>query len=121
MSCNCPKPDSFKLGELRGKIENGDITIPQFQRQFVWSLDNCAKLFDSIFKGYPVGTITLWTTQERMRNVKEIAGYKFPDAKPGYPVNYVLDGQQRLTSIYVGLRGEKIDNGKEVTDYGKLY
>ena len=116
-----PKPDDFELGELPGKLEHGDISIPQFQRQFVWSIEDCAKLLDSVFKGYPIGTVTLWQTQERMRQVKKIAGHLFPQAKPGYPVNYVLDGQQRLTSIYVCLKGERAFNGVAEVDYGKVY
>ena len=39
-----PKPDKFDLGDLTKKIEGGDITIPQFQRQYVWNLEDCAKL-----------------------------------------------------------------------------
>lgn len=116
-----PKPDKFDLGDLPKKIEGGDITIPQFQRQYVWNLEDCAKLLDSVFKGYPIGTVTLWMTQERLRQVKKIAGHVFPQAKAGYPVNYVLDGQQRLTSVYVCLRGERVHNGKSEVDYGKVY
>lgn len=118
---SCPKPDSFKLSELPRMIESGEISIPQFQRKYVWDIDDCAKLFDSVFKGYPIGTVTLWMTQERMRHVKKIAGKTFPTPKAGYPVNYVLDGQQRLTSIYVSLRGVKINNGDKEVDYSKLY
>ena len=118
---SCPKPDSFKLSELPRMIESGEISIPQFQRKYVWDIDDCAKLFDSVFKGYPIGTVTLWMTHERMRYVKKIAGKTFPPQKAGYPVNYVLDGQQRLTSIYVSLRGVKINNGDKEVDYSKLY
>jgi hypothetical protein len=74
-----------------------------------------------VFKGYPVGTITLWQTHERMRQVKKIAGHIFPQAKEGYPVNYVLDGQQRLTSCYACLKGERIFNGVAEVDYGNVY
>ena len=116
-----PKPDVLKLGELPVKLEQGHISIPQFQRQFVWGIDDCAKLLDSVFKGYPIGTVTLWQTHERMRQVKNIAGHVFPQAKEGYPVNYVLDGQQRLTSIYACLKGERIFNGVAEVDYGKVF
>ena len=111
----------MKLGELPATLEEGYISIPQFQRQFVWGIDDCAKLLDSVFKGYPVGTVTLWQTHERMRQVKKIAGHVFPQAKEGYPVNYVLDGQQRLTSIYACLKGERIFNGVSEVDYGKVF
>ena len=116
-----PKPDVLKLGDLPAKLEEGYISVPQFQRQFVWGIDDCAKLLDSVFKGYPLGTVTLWQTHERLRQVKKIAGHVFPQAKEGYPVNYVLDGQQRLTSIYACLKGERIFNGVAEVDYGKVF
>ena len=46
-----PKPDVLKLGDLPDKLEGGYISIPQFQHQFVWDIDDCAKLLDSVFKG----------------------------------------------------------------------
>lgn len=116
-----PEPGRLKLGELPDKLEHGDISIPQFQRQFVWGIEDCAKLLDSVFKGYPIGTVTLWQTHERMRQVKKITGHVFPQAKEGYPVNYVLDGQQRLTSIYACLKGELIFNGVAEVDYSKVF
>ena len=118
-----PKPDQFKLGDLPDMLERGEIVVPQFQRKFVWSIKQSAKLLDSIFKGYPIGTITLWFTRERMRQVKRIAGNNFPPAKKGYPVYYVLDGQQRLTSMYACLRGADLstENIKDPEDYNKVF
>ena len=110
----------LKLGELPDKLEEGYISIPQFQRQFVWDIDDCAKLPDSVFKGRSVETDTLWQTHERMRQVKKIVGHVFPQAKEEYQVNYVLDGQQRLANSYAYLRGERICNGVVEEDYGKV-
>ena len=42
----------------------GQIKIPQFQRRYVWSVSDCAKLLDSILKGYPVGSLIYWKTKE---------------------------------------------------------
>ena len=58
-----PKPDSKKYNDLITEIEKGEIKIPKFQRDFVWSLDKTASLLDSILKGYPIGTFILWETK----------------------------------------------------------
>ena len=52
-----PKPDSKKYLDLISEIQKGQIKVPKFQRNFVWSLDKTAKLLDSILKGYPIGTV----------------------------------------------------------------
>src|SRR5690606_38180329 len=62
-------------------------------------------LLDSIVKNYPIGSILLWSTSERLNHTRNIAGYKIPDSAVEYPVNYVLDGQQRLSSIYATFSG----------------
>ena len=57
-----PKPDSKKYTDLISEIQKGQIKIPKFQRDFVWSIDKTAKLLDSILKGYPIGiSIYYWT------------------------------------------------------------
>lgn len=112
-----PSAGEIKLRDVVEAVEKGGLAIPQFQRAYVWKKSNCAKLFDSIFKGYPIGTLTLWSTTERLSMVKRIANRTFPVPKPGYPVNYVLDGQQRVTSIYACVNGLEIDN----IDYSEVY
>ncbi|BCN48386.1 DUF262 domain-containing protein [Rhodococcus hoagii] len=103
-----PTPTHLKHPALLADIERGLIKIPQFQREFVWSLQSSAKLLDSVIKGYPVGTFIFWTTRERLRSVREIGGITLPDAPEGTEVAFVLDGQQRLTSLFAAIRGEKI-------------
>lgn len=117
-----PKPDSLNYQSLIAKIEQGNIKIPQFQRKFVWNIDETAGLLDSILKGYPIGSFIIWKTNERLRSVRNIGGMTFPDTPAGEMVQYVLDGQQRMTSLYVALKGAKLINeqGKEV-NYGEIY
>ena len=117
-----PTPGTLQYSTLIANIEQGIIKIPQFQRKFVWSLEQTAKLLDSILKGYPIGTFILWQTDERLRSIRNIGSIDLPDTPAGHFVQYVLDGQQRMTSLYVALKGEKIkgDNGKD-TDYGEIY
>lgn len=117
-----PTPGALQYGTLIANIEQGIIKIPQFQRKFVWSLEQTAKLLDSILKGYPIGTFILWQTDEKLRSIRNIGGIALPDTPEGHFVQYVLDGQQRMTSLYVSLKGVKIadDNGKDI-DYGEIY
>ncbi len=116
------KPTHYKYNELIQDIERGQIKIPQFQRDFVWDLKGSAKLLDSIFKNYPIGSFIFWRTNERLRSIKNIGQLNLPDPKEGEFVTYVLDGQQRITSLFASLKGLKIKReGKYETDYSKIY
>lgn len=93
-------PTAEKLDKLINRINSGDIRIPAFQRAYVWKQNQILDLLDSILRNYPVGSVLLWSTSERLNHTRNIAGYKIPDNALEYPVNYVLDGQQRISSIY---------------------
>lgn len=82
------------------RIGSGDIRIPAFQRNFVWEPDQVAFLLDSIYKGFPIGTIILWKTDQRLKTEKNLGYFELPEPRKDYPVNYILDGQQRLTSLF---------------------
>lgn len=88
------------IRQIIDRISAGDIRIPAFQRGYVWEPDQVAFLLDSIYKGFPIGTVVLWQTDERLSVEKNLGSFKLPEPKKDYPVNYVLDGQQRLTSIF---------------------
>lgn len=113
---------SVKYSDLLSEIETGQVKIPQFQRKFVWTIKESAKLLDSIIKGYPIGTFIYWRTNERLRSVRNLGNITLPEPKNGEFVNYVLDGQQRLTSLYAALKGVKIgeDDGR-FSDYSEIY
>lgn len=111
------KPDRTDIDSIRHQLENGELKVPQFQREFVWSVESSAKLMDSIVKGYPIGAFTFWKTKDRLRAVKNIGGLTLPNSPANDYVNYVLDGQQRITSIYACLKGVTVDK----TDYSKMY
>ena len=118
-----PKPDSKKYTDLIFEIEKGHIKIPKFQRDFVWSIDKTAKLLDSILKGYPIGTFILWETKERLNDIKNIGNIQLPAVPDDIKIQYVLDGQQRITSLYAAFLGAKIqkEGEKKITDYGEIY
>ncbi len=88
------------IGELVTKIINGNIRIPSFQRGFVWDADRVAHLMDSIYKGFPFGSLLFWRTKTALSTERNLGPYQLPDNEPDYPIDYILDGQQRSTSIF---------------------
>jgi hypothetical protein len=91
---------TITIRQLLQRITDGEIRIPAFQREFVWEPDRVQFLMDSIFKGYPIGTVLFWRTKEKLAYDRDLGPFTLPDPKKEYPIDYVLDGQQRLTSIY---------------------
>ncbi|MGY3714928.1 GmrSD restriction endonuclease domain-containing protein [Sutcliffiella cohnii] len=116
-----PEPQSITFSTLIHEIDKGVIKIPQFQRDFVWSLEQSAKLIDSIIKGYPIGTFILWESQEVLRSVRNIGGANLPDTPVGSMAQYVLDGQQRMTSLYASLKGLVVEREKGSDDFSNIY
>lgn len=118
-----PKPDSKKYTDLISEIQKGQIKIPKFQRDFVWSIEKTAKLLDSILKGYPIGTFILWETNERLNDIKNIGNLELPPVPDDIKVQYVLDGQQRITSLYAAFLGASIqkEGEKKITNYGSIF
>jgi uncharacterized protein with ParB-like and HNH nuclease domain len=115
------KPESSNYNELINNIESGRVKIPQFQRKFVWSLDMTVKLLDSIVKGYPIGSFILWKTKERLRSIRNVGGISLPEPPEGDMIQYVLDGQQRMTSLYVAMKGLKINDDDRNDDFSEIY
>ena len=118
---NQPEPQSVALPTLMNNIEQGLVKIPQFQRDFVWPLKRSATLIDSILKGYPIGTFILWKTKEPLRFVRNIGGAELPGTPPGDFVQHVLDGQQRLTSLYATYHGLPVERAERVDDFAEIY
>jgi len=116
-----PENNIKKYESLFLEIDSGRIKLPMFQREFVWDKDQSSKLIDSILKGYPIGTFTLWKTREVLRSVKEIGNHFLPTTSKGDYAEYILDGQQRITSLYAIRKGIRITkDGKEI-DYRDIF
>jgi hypothetical protein len=103
---------------LVDKIWDGNIKIPDFQRPFVWDYEQVVKLLDSIYNDYPVGSILLWKTKERLDSLRNIGGIKLPEKDAEDPINYVLDGQQRLSSLFAVLHHDAEEIKKETSRVG---
>lgn len=118
-----PEPQTRTFSALIAEIEKGQIKIPQFQRDFVWTIQKSAGLIDSVVKGYPIGTFIFWKTKDRLRSVRDLGNQRLPDPEVGEAVDYVLDGQQRLTSLFACLKGvsiKRVDSNK-IDDFSKIY
>lgn len=99
MSSRDPKPEVLRLEELALMVKAGDIKLPQFQRPFVWKRSDMLLLLDSIYRGYPIGSLLLWNSSQRLKSVRDIADLVVDASDAVYPTSYLLDGQQRLTTL----------------------
>jgi len=91
---------SYSIRQLLDAVSSGTVRIPAFQRGFVWDMDRVAYLMDSIYKNYPFGSLLFWRTKYKLSVERKLGQFELPQPKEDYPIDYVLDGQQRLTSIF---------------------
>lgn len=95
------------LDELIAK----NYQIPTFQRDVVWEQENVKKLWDSIYKFYPLGSILIWKTDLKLQNHRQIGGHQITDTNFNRTeYQYILDGQQRTTSLLTSLYGGTIES-----------
>ena len=99
---------------LNNPDEDGGFWLPNIQRPFVWSEEQMCRLFDSIMREYPISTLLVWKTKSAIRRRKFIDNFKremlthlseFYVPEDDKKKCLVLDGQQRLQSLYIGLMG----------------
>lgn len=99
------KKIDYTLEGLLFGVESGEIGLPDIQRPFVWSAARVRDLFDSMFKGFPVGFLLFWANDDLV-GTKGIG----VESKQRVPRFLIVDGQQRLTSLYAVLRGIPVVN-----------
>lgn len=105
------------IAEVMQDISNNKYVLPSIQREYVWDTNQIETLFDSLMQDYPIGAFLFWEIEktrlldydfyEFLKNYheKKNTHNKKVDLKGSDGVTAVLDGQQRLTSIYIGLKG----------------
>jgi len=91
----------MKIATALEKIDEHQLFVPAFQREYVWKRDDAKQLIDSLIKQYPTGTMLTWETA----NPPELKGAHKYNEKQG-AVRILLDGQQRITTLYMLVRGE---------------
>jgi len=100
----CFKKVDYALSGLLHYIEIGDIGLPDIQRPFVWSNAKVRDLFDSMYRGFPVGYLLFWENGSGEMAKQIGLGHK----QHKVPARLIVDGQQRLTSLYAVFRGKKV-------------
>jgi len=100
------KTTDYTIGRLIEDIEIGDIALPDIQRPFVWykKIKKVRELFDSIYRGYPIGYLLFWENANRI-DYKNIG---FEEKKRKMPKYLIIDGQQRLTALFAVMKNKEI-------------
>ena len=97
------KDTNYSLTHLIEDIKHGNIALPDIQRPFVWSAAKVRDLFDSMYRGYPVGTLMFWETGAEV-DTRQVGGGE----AEGVASRLIVDGQQRLTSLFAVLTGRPV-------------
>lgn len=92
------RPYTLTLVNILIDIQQGRVKIPLFQRDFIWEQKQMLDLFDSIEKGYPIGSIIFWKPEEKYKCFEDFGPYKLP--QEAMDLKYVLDGYQRLSTLF---------------------
>lgn len=101
----------MSIFNMLNQIKNDEIVLPAIQRDFVWPDERIYKLLDSIMRGYPIGIILLWETYEDIQYRSFVMDYKpgnlhsYHDNTQRKRIKIVLDGQQRLQSLFIAIYG----------------
>lgn len=95
-----PQPSVLHLVTLFRQITAGEVRVPAFQRGFVWQEKQMIELLESVAEGFPIGSILLWGVDSKTLNIAPGGTTSFPAVEERYPTAYVLDGMQRLSTLY---------------------
>jgi len=97
---------NLTVNQLIEKIDTGELGLPELQRPFIWKDSKVRDLFDSMMRGYPIGYLMLWECPD-LDKKKQIGAdeHSYPT-----PRQVIIDGQQRLTSLYAVMKGKKVIN-----------
>lgn len=109
------KPTDYHIHTYLEDLRHKKYQVPTFQREVVWDRDSVKKLWDSIYRFYPIGSILIWKTRLELQNHRRIGGHIIRPENVLDTFQYILDGQQRSTSLLTSLYGGKIE-GREGFD-----
>jgi len=104
------------LTDILDQITTGTLRVPNFQRPFVWKPDDMIALFESIYNGYPIGSLLFWKADQNYNTLSHIGPYKLKETEE-LPINYILDGHQRLSTLYGVLTNLERKNNEDNNDY----
>src|SRR5215217_1030278 len=90
----------MKISTILDHIDSGHMALPEFQRGYVWNRDQVRGLFDSLYRRHPVGGLLVWATESKS------TAYRGDGPLVAGVFKLLLDGQQRVTSLYGIVRGQ---------------
>ena len=99
---------TLTVNQLIEKIDTGELGLPELQRPFIWKDSKVRDLLDSMMRGYPIGYLMLWECPSL--NKTKLIGVDFHSYDS--PRQVIIDGQQRLTSLYAVMKGKEIITSK---------
>jgi hypothetical protein len=109
--------NNWNLKKLLTELESGQIKIPKFQRNYIWEKTKVVKLLNSIYHQYPIGSFFFWIAPPEYAGfIRENNELGLKKAPPNGSFQFILDGQQRMISLFVSLRGKIMND----VDYGTL-
>lgn len=112
---------ALTIRQILNDVSRGQIRVPRFQRGFVWDPPRVAYLLDSIYKGYPIGSLLIWRTKEQLKTERRLGPFQLPAPQEDYPIDYALDGQQRITSIFGVFQTELTPQAGEDSSWTNIY
>src|SRR5436309_8047094 len=95
----------LKVSELVQRFDSGEIRLPLMQRDYVWKATKVVRLLDSLYRAWPIGSFYVWQTQDAYPT-KTRVGRVLPQRRLDGFYGFLLDGQQRLTSLSLAIQGE---------------
>ncbi len=109
------------LYQLIDAIAEGRLLIPRFQRPLVWEWARQSELLRSVKDGIPMGAIMIWrTSKASIEWQRQLAGHQLPQPDTKFPREYLLDGLQRLSTLFAALRGLGTINDDADEDIGAI-
>jgi len=101
---------SMNFTGVISEIKRGSIRIPDFQRDYIWTSEQVLELVDSVWHGYPIGSILLWKTSQKL-NERDPLNLRLSELPKNAERLYLLDGQQRLVTLYA-IMHDNLELGK---------
>jgi len=108
-----PQPKVLFLSTIFRSMREGFYRVPAFQRDFVWEEKQVLELLESVYRGFPIGSALMWRVNEPILKVDHSGRLPLPVLETSrYPIEYVLDGLQRLTTLYACFHQEEHSDGR---------
>ena len=117
--------ETLTVTEIVHKLKRNHFLIPTFQRDFVWRPADVLSLWDSMYRAFPIGSVLCWNTTEQLETHRRIGGFALEPDPLDLPdvmeYRYILDGQQRLTSLFISFVAGRELVEDEPFDFGLYF